>query len=120
MTTDQPNEIHTGNFPVADVASKTAGRSSAARISIVVAVVVFLAGGFVACHCPGIFVVMGICSLVALATGSRRQRLIALMLLGVATIGFLIEFRAESEERSRLRNRIHRIKDVQAAQPQKE
>jgi len=73
----------------------TKNGSGTARIAIIVAVVVFIAGGFVACHCPEFFIVMGLCSLVAIGTGTRRQRWIALVLLGVAVAGFVIEFRAE-------------------------
>jgi hypothetical protein len=120
MTTDQADEKLTGQSQFSDAPSKATASGSTARVALVVAVIVFLAGGFVACHCPGVFVVMGICSAVALAKGSRRQKVIAIILLCMAIVGFVIEFRAVSEEKERLQERIHRIKESQIARPQAE
>lgn len=99
------------------VLRNTTGGSRAARIAIIVAVIVFIAGGFAACNCPEFFVVMGLCSLVALGTGSRKQRWIALVLLCVAVVGFFIEFRSASLEKSRMGDRMHRIKEARKDPP---
>jgi cell division protein FtsW (lipid II flippase) len=120
MTTDQTDEKPAGKSGVPDASSKAAASRSTARIAIIVAIVVFLAGGFIACHCPSVFVVIGICSAVALAKGSRWQKVIAIVLLCVAIVGFVIEFRAVRNEKMRLQERSRRIMESQNARPQTE
>lgn len=88
--------------------------SSTARVAITLAFVIFILGGFVACHCPEIFIVVAICALVALWAGSRRQRIVAAILLVISIAVAIAEFRAESEQEQRRRDRTRRI--IQANQ----
>lgn len=72
---------------------------STARVAIAICVVIFIAAGFVACNCPGFFVVMGICSVVAFWAGTRTQRVIAGILFVLALTGAIFQFRGESLEK---------------------
>jgi len=82
--------------------------SSTARVAITLAIIIFVLGGFVACHCPGIFVVVALCAIVAFWAGSRRQRIVAAILLVISIAVAIAEFRAESEQEQRRRDRARR------------
>jgi cell division protein FtsW (lipid II flippase) len=85
---------------------------STARVAITICLVIFVAAGFVACNCPGFFVVMAICSVVAFWAGTRTQRVIAAILFVLAITGAIFQFRAEFQDKQRLQERIRRVNEA--------
>ena len=78
-----------------------------ADAAIILSLVALLAGATVMCSCPGFFVVMAVCAVVALVCGSRLQRLFSAALLLAAVAGFIHEFRAEQ----RMAEQVRRIQE---------
>jgi lysylphosphatidylglycerol synthetase-like protein (DUF2156 family) len=85
---------------------------STARISITLAVIIFVAACLAACTCPGFFVLMGACAALACWAGSRMQRMIATALFVIAIAGAVSQFREEVRERKMHQDRIRRINEV--------
>lgn len=64
---------------------------SAARIALIIYLVVFLASSLIQCSCSGFFAVMAICAVVALVYGSRQQRVLSAGLFLLAIVGFFMQ-----------------------------
>jgi hypothetical protein len=90
-------------------AAKPAGRRIA-RWAFILYGVFFLLGGFAACNCPGFYVCMAVCAVLALVAGSRIQRIVSVALLLVAILGFVVEWREEQE----MSRRLKRIQEAPA------
>jgi hypothetical protein len=108
MTSEHPVPKSSRRFFQIDVARSP----STARVAITICVVIFIAAGFVACNCPGFFVVMTICSVVAFWAGTRTQRVIAGILFALAITGAIFQFRAEFREKQRLQERVRRVNEA--------
>jgi uncharacterized membrane protein YqjE len=114
--------LKTGNKRVAseNLATDSSRRSaqigiarspSTARISITLAVIIFVAACLAACTCPGFFVLMGACAALAFWAGSRMQRVIATALFVIAIAGAVWQFREEVREGKMHQDRIRRINE---------
>ena len=74
-----------------------------ARGALALYVVTFLLGLLVMCACPGVYVLMAVCAVVAFASGSRRHRFLSAGLFILAIAGVIHEVRAEQRMHERLR-----------------
>ena len=108
MTSEHPVQKSSRRFFQLDVDRSP----STARVAITICVVIFVAAGFVACNCPGFFVVMGIFSVVAFWAGTRTQRVIAGILFVLGITGAIFQFRAEFQDKQRLQDRIRPVNEA--------
>ena len=109
MSPDEPDAKHEQrSFQLTSERELSTGYR-VARAAIIIYFVTFLASTVVMCSCPGFFAVMAVCAVVALACGSRVQRLLSVGLLLLAVIGFVFQYRDDQQfiERARRIKQLH-------------
>lgn len=91
--------------------------SRIARGAIIIYGTVLLTSGFVACSCPGFFVIMAVCAVVAMFHGTRFQRILSGGLLLLAVVGFGIQLQQEMEQKQRLSERVRNLRENNRQHP---
>jgi hypothetical protein len=87
-------------------------RHRIARSAIIIYFVTFLLTGVVWCYCPGFFVIMAVCAIVAIFYGTRFQRFLSTGLLLVALAGFVVQLRLELQQKEHRIERARHVKQL--------
>jgi hypothetical protein len=112
VTSDGPVEIPSRDTIHTPSDGNSVARGRLAQGAIIIYFLVFLAAGFAACtSCPGFYLVMAGCGILALINGTRFQRIFSSVLLIFAIVGFSIELRHELRLKQGLRERARQIKE---------
>ena len=93
-------------------------KARAARNGVVISILGFVLGGFLACACPGLFAVAGIFALAALLWGRPLVRILGAFLVVLNFTAAVCQFRQEAAAESAKQRAIKAIRQKKDLQKQ--